>query len=176
MARYRWNSPRTMIPAIITTVNAIAIHVLHVLGFTRHIEGLFRIVLHAKCKFERLDARLQLLVGAARCEMTLIEAVEQIELCMLPPRSHSIVADMLDQFFAGHPDRFTWQRPQAGSIGFPKLIGDRVNDFCKELVGKTGVLLLPGTLYDDQSNHFRIGFGRKNFPEAMALLEEFLAR
>ena len=46
----------------------------------------------------------------------------------------------------------------------------------KDLVEKTGVLLLPGTLYDDQSNHFRIGFGRKNFPEAIALLEEFLAR
>jgi aspartate/methionine/tyrosine aminotransferase len=84
--------------------------------------------------------------------------------------------DMLDQFFARHPDRFTWQRPQAGSIGYPRLMGGMVDDFCKNLVEKTGVLLLPGTLYDDQSNHFRIGFGRKNFPEAMALLEKFLAR
>jgi len=36
-------------------------------------------------------------------------------------------------------------------------------------------LLLPGTLYDDQGNHFRIGFGRKNFPDALARLEDFLA-
>jgi aspartate/methionine/tyrosine aminotransferase len=84
--------------------------------------------------------------------------------------------DMLDQFFARHPDRFTWQRPQAGSIGYPRLMGAMVNDFCKDLVEKTGVLLLPGTLYDDQNNHFRIGFGRKDFPEAMTLLEKFLAR
>ncbi len=42
------------------------------------------------------------------------------------------------------------------------------------MVEKTGVLLLPGTLYEDQGNHFRIGFGRKNFPDALARLEEFL--
>jgi aspartate/methionine/tyrosine aminotransferase len=97
----------------------------------------------------------------------------------LAERNLSIIAsnlDMLDQFFARHPDRFAWQRPQAGSIGFPKLMGEMINDFCKDLVEKTGVLLLPGTLYDKQSHHFRIGFGRKNFPEALALLEDFLAR
>lgn len=83
---------------------------------------------------------------------------------------------LLDQFFARHPDRFAWQRPQAGSIGFPRLIGKDVEDFCKDLVEKAGVLLLPGTLYDDQGNHFRIGFGRKNFPDAMAVFEDFLGR
>jgi len=34
--------------------------------------------------------------------------------------------------------------------------------------------LLPGTLYDDHGNHFRIGFGRKHLPEAIARLEQFL--
>jgi len=36
------------------------------------------------------------------------------------------------------------------------------------LTGSTAVAptLLPGTLYEDQGNHFRIGFGRKNFPDA----------
>jgi aspartate/methionine/tyrosine aminotransferase len=82
----------------------------------------------------------------------------------------------LDPFFARHPDRFVWQRPQAGSIGFPRLIGEDVNDFCKNLVAKAGVLLLPGTLYDDPGNHFRIGFGRKNFPDAIARLEDFLEK
>jgi aspartate/methionine/tyrosine aminotransferase len=51
-----------------------------------------------------------------------------------------------------------------------------VDEFCKDLVKKTGVLLLPGTLYDDPSNHFRIGFGRKNFPDGLALLDDFLGR
>jgi len=83
---------------------------------------------------------------------------------------------LLDQFLARYPDRFTWQRPQAGSIGFPRLIGADISDFCKDLVEKAGVLLLPGTLYEDSGNHFRIGFGRKNFPDALTQLEEFLGR
>jgi aspartate/methionine/tyrosine aminotransferase len=46
--------------------------------------------------------------------------------------------------------------------------------FCKALVKSVGVLLLPGTLYDDNGNHCRIGFGRKNLPEAIGRLEQFL--
>jgi aspartate/methionine/tyrosine aminotransferase len=95
----------------------------------------------------------------------------------LAERNLGIIAGnlkVLDQFFAHHADRFVWQRPQAGSIGFLSLIGEDVNDFCKDLVEKAGVLLLPGTLYDDNGNHFRIGFGRKNLPEAIARLEQFL--
>ncbi|CAB1060470.1 Aspartate aminotransferase (EC [Olavius sp. associated proteobacterium Delta 1] len=97
----------------------------------------------------------------------------------LVARNLNIIAGnlaLLDQFFARHPHRFAWQRPQAGSIGFPQLIGEDVNDFCRNLVENTGVLLLPGTLYEDQGNHFRIGFGRKNFPNALAHLEKFLLK
>ena len=82
----------------------------------------------------------------------------------------------LDQFFKRHSDHFAWQRPQAGAIGFPRLIGKDVDQFCKDLVEATGVLLLPGSLYEDSGNHFRIGFGRQNFPEALERLEKFLGR
>jgi aspartate/methionine/tyrosine aminotransferase len=44
------------------------------------------------------------------------------------------------------------------------------------LVETAGVLLLPGPVYDDSGNHFRIGFGRKNLPEAIGRLEDFLHR
>jgi aspartate/methionine/tyrosine aminotransferase len=81
---------------------------------------------------------------------------------------------VLDEFFARYPDRFAWQRPKAGAIGFPRVLGLDVEAFCKALVKSAGVLLLPGTLYDDKGNHFRIGFGRKNLPEAIARLEQFL--
>ena len=81
---------------------------------------------------------------------------------------------VLDEFFARYSDRFAWQRPKAGAIGFPRLLGLDVEAFCKTLVRSAGVLLLPGTLYDDKGNHFRIGFGRKNLPEAIARLEAFL--
>ena len=82
--------------------------------------------------------------------------------------------DILDQFFARYPDRFAWRRPQAGSIGFPRLIDQEVESFCEALVKSVGVLLLPGTLYEDDGNHFRIGFGRKNMAEAMERLEQFI--
>jgi aspartate/methionine/tyrosine aminotransferase len=97
----------------------------------------------------------------------------------LAERNLGIIAGnlkVLDPFFARHADRIVWQRPQAGSIGFPRLIGKDVNAFCKNLVAKAGVLLLPGTLYDDRGNHFRIGFGRKNLPDALTRLEDFLRR
>ena len=84
--------------------------------------------------------------------------------------------NLLDPFFERHADRFAWQRPKAGSIGFPKLLGEDVEVFCDSLVQTAGVLLLPGTVYDDPGNHFRIGFGRKNLPEAMGRLEDFLQK
>jgi aspartate/methionine/tyrosine aminotransferase len=95
----------------------------------------------------------------------------------LVERNLAIIAGnlaVLDSFFARHPDRFAWQRPQAGAIGFVRLVGGDVDHFCRTLLETAGVLLLPGTLYDDRGNHFRIGFGRKNLPDALARLEEFL--
>jgi len=81
---------------------------------------------------------------------------------------------LLDAFFGRHGDRFAWRRPKAGAIGFPRLLGEDVENFCTTLVGSTGVLLLPGTLYEEDGNHFRIGFGRKNLPEGLSQLERFL--
>jgi aspartate/methionine/tyrosine aminotransferase len=83
---------------------------------------------------------------------------------------------ILDGFLARHAERFAWIRPKAGPIAFPRLLGEDVDEFCHKLVTESGVLLLPGTIYDDRENHFRIGFGRKNMPEAVACLEEFLRR
>ena len=81
---------------------------------------------------------------------------------------------LLDAFFARHADMFIWKRPNAGSIAFPRLIGEDIDAFCHTLVTTAGVLLLPGSVFDDSGNHFRIGFGRANMPEALVRLEEFL--
>ncbi len=81
---------------------------------------------------------------------------------------------LLDSFFARQESQFSWIRPRAGSIAFPRLIGQDIEEFCDELVKIQGVMLLPGTVYDHPGNHFRIGFGRKNMPEALAKLEEYL--
>jgi aspartate/methionine/tyrosine aminotransferase len=83
---------------------------------------------------------------------------------------------VIDGLFARHPSLFSWVRPQAGSMGFPKLLKGRVETFCDDLVTKAGVLLLPGSVYDDTHNHFRLGLGRKNLPQAVERLEGFLAK
>lgn len=83
--------------------------------------------------------------------------------------------ELLRDFFARHGDRFRWQPPKAGPIAFPALLGDvQIDNFCERLAEQAGVLLLPGTVYDDTENHFRMGFGRRNMPEALERLEAFL--
>jgi aspartate/methionine/tyrosine aminotransferase len=81
---------------------------------------------------------------------------------------------LLDGFFARRAARFTWVRPAAGPVGFPHLIGEDIAAFSDRLVKQAGVLLLPGTIFDDEGNHFRLGFGRRNLPEALEKLENYL--
>lgn len=82
----------------------------------------------------------------------------------------------VDELFAGYSNLFSWVRPRAGSMGFPKLLKGDIEEFCDALVRKAGVLLLPGTMYDDTGNHFRVGLGRKNLPQAISRLDEFLEK
>ena len=83
--------------------------------------------------------------------------------------------DLLDRFFEKYPKIFAWKKPIAGSTAFPKLLAPMpINTFTEELVDKEGVLLLPGTVYDYPGNYFRLGFGRKDMPEALTRLERFM--
>ena len=83
---------------------------------------------------------------------------------------------VIDDLFTRRADLFSWIRTQAGSMAFPRYLGGNVESFCDQLVKKAGVLLMPGSVYDDSRNHFRLGLGRKNLPQAVQKLEEFLAR
>jgi aspartate/methionine/tyrosine aminotransferase len=117
--------------------------------------------------------------SSAPSEILAIIALRARELVLA--RSRSIVAanlDHLDGFFGDWADRFTWVRPRAGSIGYPRLTvpGVRIDDWAAELVEAEGVLLLPGSQFGHPGNHFRLGFGRANLPEAMAHLEAYARR
>ncbi|HET6822504.1 MAG TPA: aminotransferase class I/II-fold pyridoxal phosphate-dependent enzyme, partial [Anaerolineales bacterium] len=83
---------------------------------------------------------------------------------------------IIDDLFARRADLFSWVRPQAGSMAFPRYLGGDVERFCDDLVKKAGVLLLPGSVYDDSRDHFRLGLGRKNLPQAVERLEEFISK
>ena len=93
-------------------------------------------------------------------------------------RNLTIIRDnlvVLDAFFARHADRFEWIPPQAGPIAFPALRrGPGVETFCRDLVERKGVMLLPGTVYDYPGDHFRISASRLNMPVALARLEDYL--
>jgi len=81
---------------------------------------------------------------------------------------------LLDPFFERQRDRIRWTRPRVGCIGFPELLQEPVEPFARNLVEQEGVLLLPGAMYGHSGNHFRLGFGRRNLPEALARLERFM--
>ena len=95
-------------------------------------------------------------------------------------RSLRIVADnlaLLDDSFGRQSEHFRWVRPRGGSIGFPLLLGETsIDDFAARLVEAEGVLLLPASQFGHPGNHFRIGLGREDLPEAIARLESFTTR
>jgi aspartate/methionine/tyrosine aminotransferase len=93
-------------------------------------------------------------------------------------RTREIVArnlSVLDSFFATNAEHFSWVRPRASSVGFPKLIGWDVDEFAARLVEREGVLILPASQFGYTGNYFRLGFGRRDMPEALARLERFVA-
>jgi aspartate/methionine/tyrosine aminotransferase len=81
---------------------------------------------------------------------------------------------LLDAFFKKRGDLFDWVRPNAATIGFARFKPARnVQEFCDDVVSKSGVMLLPGSVYDEPQ-HIRFGYGRKNMPEALEQFEAYL--
>ena len=82
---------------------------------------------------------------------------------------------LLDKFFTKYSKYFTWVRPNAGCIGFVKiLLPVNAEKFSKGMREAKGALLLPSTTYNFGNRHFRIGFGRANFKIALDLLEDYV--
>jgi aspartate/methionine/tyrosine aminotransferase len=80
-------------------------------------------------------------------------------------------------FFARHENLFEWYPPLGGSIAFPRWLGSLpIEVLCDRLVNERGVMLVPGHLFDHPGGFFRLGLGRACFPEALALLEDFLVK
>ncbi|MBN1242661.1 MAG: aminotransferase class I/II-fold pyridoxal phosphate-dependent enzyme [Spirochaetales bacterium] len=88
--------------------------------------------------------------------------------------------DAFEAFAARHPDFVEWTPPAGGSIAFPRLASaarSRYGDagaLAELLVSETGILLLPGALYEADASRFRLGFGRADFAEGVEELEGWL--
>lgn len=83
----------------------------------------------------------------------------------------------LRAFMTRHAGVLDWVEPRAGCIGFPwSRDGSPAQTLADRLIAAS-VMLLPGDVYGPGfASHFRIGYGRRNFPEALARFEDVLER
>lgn len=82
---------------------------------------------------------------------------------------------VLEAFFHQYQDYFQWNRPAGGSMCFPRiLLSQSASTFCEDLVRKTGIMLVPSSIFDYGDRHVRICFGRENLPEVIKLFEYYL--
>ncbi|MFT5697322.1 MAG: aspartate/methionine/tyrosine aminotransferase [Desulforhopalus sp.] len=86
----------------------------------------------------------------------------------------------LAQFFGEYPALFDWYTPDGGCIAYPRYKGKgTVEHFCETLVEEHGILLLPASIYrsdlmETPNDRFRIGFGRRNIEDGLAVFRGFL--
>jgi aspartate/methionine/tyrosine aminotransferase len=81
----------------------------------------------------------------------------------------------LDRFFERRAEMFSWNPPAGGSVALPRLLLDLSSpEFCSRVQERTGVLLMPSSVFGYGSRHFRLGFGREDMPEALGRFDEYL--
>ncbi|MEM9471079.1 MAG: pyridoxal phosphate-dependent aminotransferase [Pseudomonadota bacterium] len=87
-----------------------------------------------------------------------------------------------EAFFARYPDLFDWRAPDGSCMAFPRYKGaEGVEQFTRSLVEESGVLLLPGSIYNSElgetpTDRFRLGFGRSGLDEGLAALDAHIMR
>lgn len=81
-------------------------------------------------------------------------------------------------FFSKYRNLFIWIESKGSSVAFPRLT-ERIpaDDFCREMIDKKSIMLLPASIFNYPGNHFRIGLGKKDFKEIItelgSILDEF---
>lgn len=131
-------------------------------------------------KMERLKHYLSICNSAPSERLTKIALTHRDKLLA---RTCAIIDENLpkwDAFFNCYPDLFDWHRPDGSCMAFPRYKGrEGVEIFTRKLVEDSGVLLLPGSIYqselgDTPDNHFRLGFGRKDLDDGLEALDRHL--
>jgi aspartate/methionine/tyrosine aminotransferase len=82
--------------------------------------------------------------------------------------------ELIEGVCARHPGMFQWIPPLAGSVAFPRLLGNLpVRAFCEDLL-RRGVMIVPGDIFGWAGNHFRVGLGRASLPQALEQVEGYI--
>jgi aspartate/methionine/tyrosine aminotransferase len=88
-------------------------------------------------------------------------------------RARSIVEENCEAsaaFFSTR-EEFTWIAPLGGSVAFPRYLGkEGAGALSERLIREADTLLLPGSLFNFDDSHFRVGLGRTDYPEALKRL------
>jgi len=81
----------------------------------------------------------------------------------------------LEAFMDVYVEIFSWNKPIGGSICFPRMLAVQSTlNFCDRLVADTGIMLVPSAMFQYGDKHVRMGLGRDNFQEVLALFGEYL--
>jgi aspartate/methionine/tyrosine aminotransferase len=114
--------------------------------------------------------------ASAPSEILAIMALNHRDTILARQRERLIAnLDVLETFMTAHIDTFDWRKPAGGSICFPALHRpEGAAAFCRTLVEKTGIMLLPATPFHYGDRHVRMGFGRDNLPEVLERLAKYL--
>jgi len=84
---------------------------------------------------------------------------------------------IFEQFHNRNAELFDFPKPVSGSTAFIKMnIKESTMDFAERLVKETGIMILPSELFEYGNSHTRIGFGRKNMPDILSILEDYLKK
>ncbi len=97
----------------------------------------------------------------------------------LVARSRGIIErnlDVAEGFFSRRSDLFTWRPPAAGSVALVELHLPSATAHCEQLIADAGVLLLPGPYLGHDDRHVRLGLGRLNFAQNLAVYDNCLHR
>lgn len=81
---------------------------------------------------------------------------------------------LLKYYFAQNQDIFEWLEPQGACTCYPRYLGkERITTLADAMLDKYRIVILPDWVYEQENNHFRISFGRRDMPQALALFEKF---
>ncbi len=93
-------------------------------------------------------------------------------------RNHKIVLENLsiaEAFFKKHNSLFKWVQPNGGSTAFPKLMPPfDVTEMCERAMNEKELLIIGERAYALNTNHFRVGLGRRDFSQSLAVFSDLV--
>jgi aspartate/methionine/tyrosine aminotransferase len=98
-------------------------------------------------------------------------------------RNRAVIAANLPLFagfFGRWADLLEWEPPLGGCVCFPRYKGaGSVDDFCRRLLEREGVVVLPASVYYSEiaevpTDHFRVGVGRLGAEESLEAFDRCL--